>query len=144
MARHDVIKYRMAVIKAMREGEAWCEGPNFYNGDRALKKAADYFGLLLSDRGDREHLLRVLAEVLFGRDAGGRRRKCDWTEGRLVRLGRAAERVRQENPKLMSDRKLSELFWAEHKKDPKKDFQSAEAIRVQLPAARRALAEVEN
>jgi hypothetical protein len=140
MARHDVIRYRMSVIKAIREGEAWDPGPNFLNGDRALKAAANYFGLWLSDRGDREELLRILAEVLFGREIPGRRKgQTAWTGERLIRLGRLAKEIRQKNPKLKGDVKISQLIFAQHK-----GFQSADAVRRQLPAARRALLKLEN
>jgi hypothetical protein len=125
----------MAVIKTTREGSVWDPGPNFYKGKDAIKKAADYFGLDLSLRGDREELLLILAEVLFGADTSGRPRGAKgWTNEKLIRLGRMDREIKQKNPKL-KDRKISELIG----KQAHRGFPAADAIRKQLPAARQAL-----
>jgi hypothetical protein len=135
-ARIGAIKYRMLAIRAMRRGEAWCEGSEFFNGDRALEKAAKYFETLdLTDPEDRDELLHILAEVLFGRDVAGRPTgQKQWTEKKLARLGRLEIEIKQKYPKLKGDSKIAKIIVTEHK-----EFQSADVVRRRLPDARRLL-----
>ena len=88
MTALDRIDYRMRVIRAIRQGEVWREGSHFFNRERALKKAANYFEFFnLSDPEERDELLLVLADVLFGRDAVGRQKgQKAWTKEKLAVL----------------------------------------------------------
>jgi hypothetical protein len=72
---------------------------------------------------------------LFGKERSGRPRGSKKSE-KLLRLGRAYDVIKQKNPEY-KDTKIARLIYGQYKKE----FQSAEMIRQQLPDARQEFAD---
>ena len=76
--------------------EEWC-GCN----PKALDAAAQYFGLDAATAGNRELLVYILADVVFGRQSGRPKgSKTAWDSDRLLQLFRAYEHCKNANPAL--------------------------------------------
>ncbi|MFZ2080309.1 MAG: hypothetical protein WAV38_27400 [Xanthobacteraceae bacterium] len=82
----------------------------------SVAKAAEFLRLDPNDAGQREKLLHLLAEAIFGPPGkGGRPRGTQTSWGnRLFLLGRIYEKKKRENPKL-SDAKIAKLIKDEHR-----------------------------
>jgi len=94
--------------------------------------AAKRLGLDLNDARQREKLLWLLAEVVFGQGKKGRPwgSRTSWGH-RLVSLGRIYDEKKYKNPKL-SDAKIARLIKQEHKEFKNDD---PDQIRQRLRAA---------
>jgi hypothetical protein len=96
---------------------------------QSLDIAARVFELDLSDDQQRERLLHLLAEMVFGKAKRGRRKDSkSWTGRKLIELALLDEDYCYDK---ISDAKIAKLIFAEHK-----EFHSAETIRRRLPEAR--------
>ena len=107
-----------------------------YAGEPAsLAAAARYYGLDSKDLRQRETLLYVLADALFGSRKRGRPlgSKTSWGH-RLVTLGEIYREKKYENPKL-SDAKIAKLIKQEHAEFKNDD---PDQIRQRLRAAEEA------
>jgi hypothetical protein len=101
---------------------------------KALDAAVQYFGLDAASVGDRELLVYILADVVFGRRRGRPKgSKTAWDSDRLLQLFSAYEQCKSANPAL-SDSALAEQI-ADTKEFSKN---SVDQIRQQLGPARAA------
>lgn len=141
MPPHNDIRKRLLFYKKLYEGTQVGD-VNFsdaaHEGRRHSKSAlaaAQYFGLDLSDTHHRLLLFYILADVIFGKKHFSRGRNKEWDDKELLRLGRAYDSIKRQNPGY-KDRKIAQLIHSQHK-----GFQSAEMIRQRLPKAREEFAD---
>jgi hypothetical protein len=104
--------------------------------EKSLAGAAAEFGLDPKNPRDRERLLHILAEALFGAP-GKKGRPRDsataWPGPRPITLGKIYEKKKKQNPTL-SDAKIAKRIKAEHDEFKNDD---AEQIRQRLRKAHR-------
>jgi hypothetical protein len=101
---------------------------------KALDAAVQYFGLDAASVGDRELLVYILADVVFGRQRGRPKgSKTAWDTNRLLQLFSAYKQCKSANPAL-SDSALAKQI-ADTKEFSKN---SVDQIRQQLGAAKAA------
>jgi hypothetical protein len=100
----------------------------------SLAEAARFFRLDLNDVRQREKLLYLLADIVFGRGKKGRPRgsKSSWNLIRLGDLGQIYEEMRRQRPN-DSDAEIARRINREHEEFRRS---GADKIRQQLPAAR--------
>jgi hypothetical protein len=118
-------------------------------GTAAVLEASRYFGVNMADQQERDLLLAALAEFAFGKGKVGRRPGSKaWTDLKLGKLYDAI--VRHTRFEVTEDgifsaprfsdgelaKEIAKEFAAHQKSGAKNPFQSAEAIRRHLPAAR--------
>ena len=127
---------RKKLEKRLERAHRRVRWPDYDQDEKSLAKAAERFGLDPKNTHDREKLLYLLADVVFGPDGKKGRPKYTktyWTSSRLCTLGAIYRKKRSENPRL-SRAKIAKLIKDEHKEFKNDD---AEQIRQRLRAADR-------
>jgi hypothetical protein len=101
---------------------------------QSLEKAAKFFGLDHTRSRDLSVLAYILADIIFGSRARGRKKGDKvWNDFRLRALGHVYEEVKRRNPKL-SDTKIAQLICQEE--EFREYRNNPEPIRQRLPRAR--------
>jgi hypothetical protein len=130
------VAVRKKLEKRLERAHGRVRWSNYDQHEKSLVKAAKRFGLDPKNTHDRERLLYLLVDVVFGPDGKKGRPKNSktfWHSGRLCDLGGIYRKKKFENPRL-SDARIAKLI-----KDKHEGFKNVdvEQIRQRLRAADR-------
>ena len=131
----DKLKFWKELLEDATECDPELLPDLFYDGTNAkrftaLLRAAEYFKLDLSRKGDSHQLLHILAEVTFS-SAGRKKGALRWGVKQLNELGAHWQEIERERPGISDSKAAKEI----RERYPKQ-YQSPASIRPRLPDAR--------
>jgi len=130
------VAVRKKLEKRLERAHRRVRWPDYDQDEKSLAKAAERFGLDPKNTHDRERLLYLLVDVVFGptvKKGPPKNSNTFWQSGRLCDLGGIYRKKKFENPRL-SDARIAKLI-----KDKHEGFKNVdvEQIRQRLRAADR-------